>query len=102
MYVTNRGYGGVQYALRYGIPIVTSSGQEDKPEVAGRVSWSGVGRRINSETPTPAAVRKAIRTVLKDPRYRDRAQQISRSMAQAGGITGLTQIVDDLASPRLP
>ena len=34
VYVTNGGYGGVQYALRYGVPIVTSSGQEDKPEVA--------------------------------------------------------------------
>ncbi len=102
VYVTNGGYGGVQYALRYGVPIVTSSGQEDKPEVAGRVSWSGVGRRIRSATPTPAAVRKAVRTVLDDPRYRDRAQQVSRSMAQASGIQGLTQIVDNLASRRLP
>ena len=102
VYVTNGGYGGVQYALRYGVPIVTSSGQEDKPEVAGRVAWSGVGRRINSETPTPAAIRKAVRTVLDDPRYRDRAKQLSRSMAQATGVTGLTQIVDDLATRRLP
>ncbi len=102
VYVTNGGYGGVQYALRYGVPIVTSSGQEDKPEVAGRVSWSGVGRRIRSATPTPAAVGKAVRTVLDDPRYRDRAQHVSRSMAQASGITGLTQIVDNLARRRLP
>ena len=34
VYVTNGGYGGVQYALRHGVPIVTSGGQEDKPEVA--------------------------------------------------------------------
>jgi UDP:flavonoid glycosyltransferase YjiC (YdhE family) len=100
VYVTNGGYGGVQYALRYGVPIVTSSGQEDKPEVAGRVAWSGVGRRINSETPTPAAVRKAVRAVIADPRYRDRAQQLSRSMAQASGLAGLTDVVDHLHTHR--
>ena len=61
VYVTNGGYGGVQYALRYGVPIVTSSGQEDKPEVAGRIAWSGVGRRLKTETPSPAAVGAAVR-----------------------------------------
>ena len=58
VFVTNGGYGGVQYALRYGVPIVTSSGQEDKPEVAGRIAWSGVGRRIKTETPTSASRRQ--------------------------------------------
>ena len=43
MFVTNGGYGGVQYALRYGVPIVATGGKEDKPEVGGRVVV--VGRR---------------------------------------------------------
>ena len=47
---TSPGYGGVQDALRYGVPIVATSGDEDKPEVAARVAWSGVGRRLNTET----------------------------------------------------
>ena len=46
--MTNGGYGGVQYALRYGVPIVATGGKEDKPEVGARVAWSGVGRRIRS------------------------------------------------------
>ena len=50
VFVTNGGYGGVQYALRYGVPIVASGGKEDKPEVGGRVVWSGVGRRIRGST----------------------------------------------------
>ncbi|GAB3396068.1 glycosyltransferase [Humibacter soli] len=98
VFVTNGGYGGVQYALRYGIPIVTSSGQEDKPEVAGRIAWSGVGRRINTETPSPAAVGKAIRTVLADSRYRDAAQRMAGSMREAGGMPYLASIVDGLVS----
>ena len=95
--VTNGGYGGVQYALSHGVPLVVSAGQEDKPEVAGRVAWSGVGRRLRSERPSAAAVGAAVRTVLADPRYRDRAQQVARDMAASPGLAHLGRIVDDLA-----
>ena len=69
VYVTNGGYGGVQYALRYGVPIVATGGKEDKPEVGARVAWSGVGRRIRTERPSPRALRRAILAVLNQPRY---------------------------------
>ena len=97
VYVTNGGYGGVQYALRYGVPIVTSGGKEDKPEVAGRIAWSGVGRRLKTETPSSSSVRAAVRSVLTDPRYRGRAQEMAASMSRAGGFTRLAEIVDGLA-----
>jgi UDP:flavonoid glycosyltransferase YjiC (YdhE family) len=32
--VTNGGYGGVQYALRYRVPIVATGGKEDKPDAS--------------------------------------------------------------------
>jgi UDP:flavonoid glycosyltransferase YjiC (YdhE family) len=96
VYVTNGGYGGVQYALRYGVPIVTSGGQEDKPEVAARIAWSGVGRRLRTETPSPDAVGAAVRAVLRDPAYRASAQRIAASMGQAGGMPYLAEVVDEL------
>jgi UDP:flavonoid glycosyltransferase YjiC (YdhE family) len=104
VYVTNGGYGGVQYALRHGVPIVTSGGKEDKPEVGARVAWSGVGLRLKSETPSPRAVRSAVRRVLDDPGYRSRAQAIAASMARAGGVAQLVDIVDALAvrTPPVP
>ena len=94
VYVTNSGYGGVQYALRYGVPVVATSGHEDKPEVAARVAWSGVGRRLNTETPSPAAVRRAVHTVLQDQRYRVTAQHLAHRMAAADGLQQLTEIID--------
>ena len=96
LYVTNSGYGGVQYALRYGVPIVATSGHEDKPEVAARVAWSGVGRRLNTETPSPAAVRRAIHTVLHDGRYRHTAQHLAHRIAATNGLQQLTDIVDSV------
>ena len=87
----------MQYALSHGVPLVVSGGQEDKPEVAGRVAWAGVGRRLRSERPSAAAVGAAVRKVLADPRYRARAQQVARDMAASPGLAQLERIVDDLA-----
>jgi UDP:flavonoid glycosyltransferase YjiC (YdhE family) len=104
VYVTNGGYGGVQYALRHGVPIVATGGKEDKPEVGARVAWSGVGRRLRSEHPSPKALRRAILAVLGQPRYREASQRIAADMAAACGFAGLADVVDGLiASPqRLP
>jgi UDP:flavonoid glycosyltransferase YjiC (YdhE family) len=100
VFVTNGGYGGVQIALSHGVPIVTSGGKEDKPEVAGRIKWSGVGRRLRSETPSAKAVGAAIRSVLDDPDYRTNAERMSASMATAGGMAVLADVVDEVAALR--
>jgi UDP:flavonoid glycosyltransferase YjiC (YdhE family) len=96
VFVTNGGYGGVQYALRYGVPIVATGGKEDKPEVGGRVVWSGVGRRIRNEHPSPRALRRSVRRVLREPRYRETSRRIAADMGTAPGLDGLTAIVDRL------
>ena len=96
VYVTNGGYGGVQYALRYGVPIVATGGKEDKPEVGARVAWSGVGRRIRSERPTPRALHRDIHAVLDQPKYREASQRIAAEMAEAPGFSGLAGVVDRL------
>jgi MGT family glycosyltransferase len=99
VYVTNGGYGGVQYALRYGVPIVATGGKEDKPEVGARVAWSGVGRRIRSEHPSPRGLRRDILAVLSEPRYRQASRRIAAEIAAAPGFAGLADIVDRLADP---
>ena len=96
VYVTNGGYGGVQYALRYGVPIVATGGKEDKPEVGARVAWAGAGRRLRTERPTPRALRRNILAVLTQPRYRDASRRIAAAMAATPGFAGLATVVDQL------
>ena len=98
VYVTNGGYGGVQYALRYGVPIVATGGKEDKPEVGARVAWSGVGRRIRSERPSPRALHRDILAVLNQPHYRQASRHVAADMSAAPGFAGLADIVDRLAA----
>lgn len=97
VYVTNGGYGGVQYALRHGVPIVATGGKEDKPEVGARVAWSGVGLRLRSERPNPDVLRRTILRVLKDSRYRAASRRLAQEFAEAPGIAALTSVIDRFA-----
>jgi UDP:flavonoid glycosyltransferase YjiC (YdhE family) len=104
VYVTNGGYGGVQYALRYGVPIVATGGKEDKPDVGARVAWSGVGRRIRSEYPSARVLRREILAVLHDSRYRAASARLAAQVAETPGLDGLAAVVDALiaAPTRMP
>jgi MGT family glycosyltransferase len=79
--VTNGGFGGVQSTLRAGVPLVVAGAVADKPEVAARVAWSGVGVDLRSGRPAPAAVRSAVETVLTQPSYRSAARAMADEIA---------------------
>jgi UDP:flavonoid glycosyltransferase YjiC (YdhE family) len=102
VYVTNGGYGGVQYALRYGVPIVATGGKEDKPEVGARVAWSGVGRRLRTDRPSPRALRRDILAVLNQPQYREASRRIAADMAAAPGFSCLAEVVGKLVAATQP
>ncbi|HET9650154.1 MAG TPA: nucleotide disphospho-sugar-binding domain-containing protein [Microlunatus sp.] len=80
--LTNGGYGAVQLAVRHGVPVVVAGSTEDKPEVAARVAWSGVGLDLRRGRPRPQRIRRAVRTVLEQAAYRDRAAAV-RTAAEA-------------------
>lgn len=100
--VTNAGYGGVQLALHHGLPIVAAGGTEEKPEIAARVAWSGTGIDLRTGTPSPAAVREAVRRVLAEPRFGDRARAFAREMAGYGGATRGADLIEQLVIARAP
>jgi len=82
VFVTNGGYGSVNQAMSFGIPLVTAGLTEDKAGVNARVAWSGVGIDLATNEPTPEALRGAIRTVLDQPGYRLRASQMAAEYAE--------------------
>jgi UDP:flavonoid glycosyltransferase YjiC (YdhE family) len=79
--VTNGGYGSVNQALSFGIPLVTAGLTEDKADVNARVAWSGVGIDLASNAPTPPALRQAVRSVLDKSNYRSRAALMASEFA---------------------
>ncbi|MFC5788519.1 DUF1205 domain-containing protein [Agromyces tardus] len=82
VFVTNAGFGGTQYALSHGVPIVAAGDTEDKPEVSMRVAWTGVGVNLRTGTPTASAVGAAVDRILADPSFRRRASALAARIAE--------------------
>lgn len=55
VFVSNGGYGGVQYALEHEVPLVVAGLTEDKAEVTARVGWSGALDAVIMNTSTAGA-----------------------------------------------
>lgn len=93
-FVTNGGYGGVHFALASGVPVVVAGAGEDKPEVAARVAWSGVGINLRTGRPRAPMIAKAVRRVISDESYRAAATATARQIADADGADALLAVVD--------
>jgi MGT family glycosyltransferase len=99
VFVTNGGYGSVNQAMSFGIPLVTAGLTEDKADVNARVAWSGVGINLATNEPTPQALREAIRTVLDKPNYRLRASLMADEFDGIDTRSEVLRIVSQVLQP---
>jgi UDP:flavonoid glycosyltransferase YjiC (YdhE family) len=102
LYITNGGFGGVHHALANGVPIVCGGATEDKPEICNRVAYSGVGINLKTNKPTPEQVHKAVKQVLAEPRYRQRAHQLQAELAQHDAPAEAARLLERLADTQSP
>jgi MGT family glycosyltransferase len=102
VYVTNGGFGGVMIALSHGVPVVSAGTSEDKAEVGARLGVAGVGINLKTRRPQPELVRNAVRKVLDDPKYRTRADTISRELADRDGPVLAVDLLEELAATHEP
>jgi UDP:flavonoid glycosyltransferase YjiC (YdhE family) len=97
-FVTNGGYGSVNQALSFGLPIVAAGMTEDKADVNARIAWSGVGIDLASNQPSPQAVREAVRAVLDQPDYRARAKAMAAEFAGIDTRAEIMRIINEVVS----
>jgi MGT family glycosyltransferase len=93
VFVTNGGYGSVNQAMSFGVPLVAAGLTEDKADVNARVAWSGVGIDLATNQPTPQALRKAVRTVLDKPDYRSRASSMADQFSRIDTRSEILRII---------
>jgi MGT family glycosyltransferase len=96
--VTNGGYGSVNQAMSFGIPLVTAGLTEDKADVNARVAWSGVGINLATNEPSRDALRGAVRAVLDQPGFRLRARQMADEFAAIDTRSEIPRIVSQLVA----
>ncbi len=95
VFVTNGGYGSVNQAMSFGVPLVTAGLTADKADVGVRVAWSGVGINLATNTPTPQALRDAVRAALDQPDYRTRASSMAAEFAAIDTRSEILRIISE-------
>jgi UDP:flavonoid glycosyltransferase YjiC (YdhE family) len=91
--ITNGGYGGVQQALAHGVPLVVAGDSQEKPEVAARVRWSGAGIDLGTGRPSPHHVAVAVRRVLAERSFADRARALQAEIARTRPLDTVTEVL---------
>lgn len=91
--ITNGGYGGVQYALGHGVPLIVAGETSDKAEVAARVAYTGVGIDLGTSSPSAAAIRSAVDAVRRDDRYREAAGKLRTVIEASTPIDAIASVL---------
>lgn len=95
--VTNGGYGSIQIALAHGVPVVAIGKTEEKPEIANRVQWSGIGVGLKVRIPSEAQIRKAVSRVLNTPTYAARAEALAHELSGLDAANVGADLLEELA-----
>ncbi|HEX2062388.1 MAG TPA: glycosyltransferase [Thermoanaerobaculia bacterium] len=95
--LTNGGYGSIQIALAHGVPVVAIGKTEEKPEIANRVEWSGVGIGLKVLVPTETQIRDAVTRVLTTPTYAARAEALRYELADLNPAQCGADLLEELA-----
>jgi MGT family glycosyltransferase len=95
--VTNGGYGSVNQALSFGVPLVTAGLTEDKADINVRVAWSGVGINLATDEPTSEALREAVRAVLDKPNYRARGLAMAQEFSSIDTRSEILRILEQIS-----
>jgi UDP:flavonoid glycosyltransferase YjiC (YdhE family) len=99
--ITNGGYGGVQHALRHGVPLIVAGESSDKAEVAARVEYAGAGIDLKTATPSVGAITAAVREVTTRGTYRAAAQRLAHAIGQSQPLDDIAAMVDAVTAPSL-
>jgi MGT family glycosyltransferase len=96
--LTNGGFGSIQIALAHGVPVVAIGKTEEKPEIANRVNWSGVGIGLKVLIPAEAQIRDAVRTVINTPTYAARAEAMRYELSGLNAAKIGADLLEELAA----
>lgn len=102
MVVSHGGWNTVMSALAEGLPLVNIPISADQPQNAERCAKLGVGRTVSLADLSPEAVRDAVREVMADPGYRERAQKTQKEMLSLPGPERAVELLERLVAEKKP
>jgi UDP:flavonoid glycosyltransferase YjiC (YdhE family) len=100
--VSHGGSGSVMGALAHGLPMVLIPMGADQPLNGDRCAALGVARVLDPIEASPEGVRAAVVTVLTDPTYRRRAEQLRDEIAVLPGPDYALDLLERLVVETAP
>jgi UDP:flavonoid glycosyltransferase YjiC (YdhE family) len=95
--ISNGGHGTVVRALSEGVPLVVCPAGGDMGENGARVAWTGAGLMLPWGLLGPGPLRWAVRRVLADDRFADRARRIADWGRHNDGATRGAELLERYA-----
>jgi UDP:flavonoid glycosyltransferase YjiC (YdhE family) len=96
-FVTHGGANSVREALLAGTPLVVVPLGFDQPYHARRCEELGLARTVPPENRSAAAIRAAVREVLGDATFTERAREFAREMAAMPGVAHAVERLERLS-----
>ena len=101
--ITHAGLNTVLESLAQGVPIVALPIAYDQPGVAARIKYHGVGESLEVETVTGQELLGAVRKVLSNPSYRERARYFQDVIGETCGLESAADLIEEafqMSTPR--
>jgi zeaxanthin glucosyltransferase len=92
--ITHAGLNTVLESLAEGVPLVALPLGNDQPGVAARVAARGAGVVVSRRGLTAEKLRRAVRAVLEDARYRDAADRLRAEIRQVDGLEVAANVIE--------
>jgi UDP:flavonoid glycosyltransferase YjiC (YdhE family) len=92
--ITHGGLNTVLESLAEGVPMVAVPLANDQPGVAARLKARGACVVVSRHRLNPARLRKAVRLVMQDARYREAAQVLQRAIQQLDGPDRAAELIE--------
>ena len=95
--VCHGGHGTIARALSAGVPVLACPAVGDMAENGARVQWAGAGLMVPWRLTGAGSIRWAVRRLLAEPRFGERAGQIAAWAADNPGAERGANLVEELA-----
>ena len=92
--ITHAGLNTTLESLAQGVPMVALPIGYDQPGVATRIKYHGVGESLEVETLTGQELLGAIRKVLNNPSYRERARYFHDVIGETRGLDIAADVIE--------
>ena len=99
LFVTHAGMGSVMEALDAGVPMLAVPQMAEQRANADRLVQLGLGRALDPDLVTAAAVRAAAEAVVDDPDVRTGVGRMQREIRSAGGAGAAADVIESAVRP---